>query len=205
MEMIKTSVTLNKPIYPGFSLLELSKLLMYDFWYNHIKLLYGDKAQLLYTDTDSLIIHIETEDIYQDMKNNEGWYDFNDYPKDHPCYSDKTKKVAGKMKDELNGELVLEFVGIRPKMYSMLTHLLQEKKGAKGIFRHITEKILTHKNYKECVLKCVQFHNEIKQIISKDHHLYTQSIDKISLNPLDTKRWICEDQITRSPYGHPDI
>ena len=66
---------------------------MYDFWYNHIKAEYGDKASLLYTDTDSLLFHVETEDVYADMRKSAEECDFRDYPKDHPCYS--TKKQEG--------------------------------------------------------------------------------------------------------------
>ena len=94
----QAKVELKKPIYCGFATLELSKLLMYDFHYNVIKKQYGDKAKLLFTDTDSLCYEIETEDIYDDMYNNKTLYSFSDYSDDHDYYKnnnlniDKTKK-----------------------------------------------------------------------------------------------------------------
>ena len=80
----QTNVILNKPIYVGASILDLSKYYMYDFWYGHIKHKYGDRAKLCYTDMDSLIIEIKTEDVYADMIEDADLYDFSDYPKEHP-------------------------------------------------------------------------------------------------------------------------
>jgi hypothetical protein len=201
LELLKTSVMLNKPVYTGFTVLELSKLLMFQFWYQTIKPTYRDKAKLLYTDTDSLIIHIETEDVYQDMREHGETYDTSDYPNNHPCFSTTNKKIPGKMKDEMNGELILEFVGIRSKMYSVLTET-EAKKKAKGISKHITEKVLKHTDYVQCIQTWKKSVHEMKQIRSKRHQIYTLSLMKTSLNPLDTKRWICDDGISTLPYGH---
>ena len=88
--------------------------------YNYIKAEYGDKVSLLCTDTDSLLFQVETEDIYADMRKRAKEYDFSDYPKDHPCYSTENKKVVGKFKDECCCRPITEFVGLRPKMYSIL-------------------------------------------------------------------------------------
>ena len=112
---LRTSVKLNKPIFVGFSILDLSKLLMYDFHYSVIKQRYGNFAQLCFTDTDSLFYHVLTDDIYSDMSGEQAelHYDFSDYPTDHALYSKKNKKVLGKMKDEMSGTAVAEFVGLR--------------------------------------------------------------------------------------------
>jgi len=201
IELLKTSVVLNKPVYTGFTVLELSKLLMFQFWYHCLKPLYGDKVRLLYTDTDSLIIHVETEDVYMDMKKHEEWFDFSDYPRDHPCFSATNKKVPGKMKDELNGELILEFVAVRAKLYSVLTETGNKKK-AKGVNKNITKTELTHEDYVQCVEDCRRQEHQMLQIRSKKHKLYTLSLTKTTLNPLDTKRWICDDGIRTLPYGH---
>jgi len=120
IEMEKTTVTLNKPIYCGFSILELSKTLMYDFHYNHIKKKYGDKAKLLFTDTDSLCYEIESEDFYKDIISDIDLFDTSNFPKDHFLFSEENKKVIGKMKmEEAEIGIIREFVGLRPKMYSL--------------------------------------------------------------------------------------
>ncbi len=108
---------------------------MYDFYYNHIKQEYGQKASLLYTDTDSLLVEIETEDVYKDMSQHADYYDTSDYPHDHPLHSTKNKKVLGKMKDECAGTPVEEFVGLRPKLYSIMKFNHTNIKKAKGVKR----------------------------------------------------------------------
>ena len=114
----KEKVLLNKPIYVGMSVLDLSKHLMYDFYYNTLKARYGDKIRLLYTDTDSLIVHVQTDDLYKDMAQNLDDYDTSNYSPGHPLFSTANKKIIGKFKDELGGKVMTEFIGIRPKMYS---------------------------------------------------------------------------------------
>ena len=115
----KSTITLNKPDYVGLAILDLSKLWMDDFWYK-LKVQYGEKIQLCYTDTDSLLFQVETDDFYADMRARSELYDFSDYLKGHPCYSIENKKVVGKFKDECNGKPIAEFVGLRSKMYSIL-------------------------------------------------------------------------------------
>ena len=134
----KKEVLLDKPIYVGFSILELSKLHMYKFHYDHIRVKYGDKAKLLMTDTDSLVYEIETEDLYEDMKRNIDLFDTSDYPVGNRYNIPQVnKKVIGKFKDETNGIIINEFVGIRSKMYSFkLDEKIKgeyEKKRAKGV------------------------------------------------------------------------
>ena len=108
----------NKPIYMGAVILETSKLHMYEFWYDHLEEKYNDKIQLIYTDTDSFIIEINTDDIYKHMFENKDLYDFSEYPTDHHNYSLTNKKVLGKFKDELNSKLITEFCALKPKMCS---------------------------------------------------------------------------------------
>ena len=104
----------NKPIYMGAVILETSKLHLYECWYDHLKVKYGDKIKLIYTDTDSFVIEVETDDIYKDRH----LYDFSDYPKDHPNYDVVNKKVYGIFSDDLNGKIITEFTADKPKMYS---------------------------------------------------------------------------------------
>ena len=101
-------------------ILDLSKTLMYDFHYNYIKKNYGDKAKLLFTDTDSLTYEIEAEDIYQDFWNDKDQFDNSDYPENSPYYDKTNKKVIGKFKDEAASIPVVKFVGLKSKMYSYI-------------------------------------------------------------------------------------
>ena len=129
----KTKLTLNKPIYVEFSVLELWKKMMYDWYYNKLKKKYSDNCTLLYTDTDSLLVDIKTNDIYKDMLETKDEYDFSDYSKDHPLYDETNKKVIGKMKDECAGSLIAECISLCPKLYSVLKADEQLIKKAKGV------------------------------------------------------------------------
>ena len=129
---IKETLTLNRPAYVGMCILDLSKTLMYDFHYNYIKNKYGDKAKLLFTDTDSLTYEIETEDVYSDFWNDKNKFDNSDYPEDSPYFDKTNKKVIGKFKDEASGMPITEFVGLRSKMYSYIKDNLKVRKQPKG-------------------------------------------------------------------------
>ena len=111
IEMNKTKVKMNKPIYLGLSILEISKLLMYEFWYDYMKPKYGDNIKLCYMDTDSFIMNIKTEDFYKDITNNvEKRFDMSNYEVDRPLSIGKNKKAIGLMNDELGGRVLMEFV-----------------------------------------------------------------------------------------------
>ena len=121
IHMKKTFLTFNKPVYLGMCILDLSKTLMFDFHYNYIKKKYGDKAKLLFTDTDSLMYEIQTEDFYEDIKGDvKDRFDTSDYPSNHPSGipTGCNKKVLGMFKDEAGGKIIDEFVGLRAKLYS---------------------------------------------------------------------------------------
>ena len=139
---IKETLTLNRPAYVGMCILDLSKTLMYDFHYNYIKKKYGDKAKLLFTDTDSLTYEIEAEDVYQDK------FDNVDYPESSPYFDKTNKKVIGKFKDEAAGVPICEFVGLRSKMYSYTKDNQKGGKTAKGIKKNVIKKDIRHENYK---------------------------------------------------------
>ena len=119
IHMYKRRLVLNKPVYTGMTILENSTILMYDFYNNYLKARYGEKCELIYTDTDSLLLDIQTEDVYKDMKEHLWLYGTSNYPKDHPLYDSRNKKGLGKMKDECGGEPIEEVVALRPKMYSI--------------------------------------------------------------------------------------
>ena len=121
IHMHKTKLVLNKPVCTGMTILDNSKILMYEFFYNHLKARDRQKCELIYTDTDSLILDIETEDVYKDMQEYSWLYDTSNYLKDHLLYNDRNKKALGKMKDECGGDEIKEVVAVRPKMYSVLS------------------------------------------------------------------------------------
>ena len=152
VEKKKGKVILNKPIYIGFSILDVSKTLMYDFHYNFAKPNLPN-VQLCYMDTDSFIYHIpmSKDQVNQVLKNHENEFDFSNYPKDHPNYSAKNKKVIGKMKDELGGVQMKEFIGLRSKMYSCQIYDGKTIKKAKGIKKNIVKKEIIHENYLQCL------------------------------------------------------
>ena len=136
----KTKLTLNKLIYVCFSVLDLSKYLMYDWYYNKLKKKYGEHCTLLYTDTDSLLVDIKTKDIYKDMSETKDEYDFSDYPKIHLLYDETSKKVIGKMKEECAGAPIAKYICLRPKLYSVLRADEQTIKKAKGAKKYVIKK-----------------------------------------------------------------
>jgi len=145
IHMHKKRLVLNKPVYTGMAILEISKTLMYHFYYDYLKARYGPRCDLIYTDTDSLLLHIQTDDVYEDMKEHKNLYDTSNYPKDHPLYDVTNKKVLGKMKDECGGEPIEEVVALRSKMYSIKKAKYNIKK-AKGVKKNVIEREITHEH-----------------------------------------------------------
>ena len=132
IEMNKTKVKMNKPIFLGLSILDISKILMYEFWYDYMKPKYGNDVKLCYMDTDSFVMNIKTEDFYKDIANDvEKRFDTSNYEVNRALPTGKNKKVIGLMKDELGGKIITEFVTLRPKTYSYLTDDGKEDKKAK--------------------------------------------------------------------------
>ena len=125
---VKETLILNRPAYVGKCIIDLSKTPMYDFHYNYIKKKYGNRARLLFTDTDSLTYEIEAEDVYKDIWNDKDMFNNSDYPENSPYYCNDNKKVIGKFKDEACGVPIVEFVGLKSKMYS---YIISNKKGGK--------------------------------------------------------------------------
>ena len=148
---IKETLTLNRPAYIGMCILDLSKTLMYDFHYNYIKKKYGNEAKLLFTDTDSLTYEIKVGDVYQDFWNDKNKFDNSDYPKSSPYFDDMNKKVIGRFKDEASGIPIIEFVGLRSKMYSYMKDNSNEEKTAKGVKRNTIKKDIKHNDYKDTI------------------------------------------------------
>ena len=202
---MKETITLNKPAYIGMCILDLSKTLMYDFHYNYIKKKYGNKARLLFTDTDSLAYDIEADDVYQDFRNEIDKFDNSDYPVNSPYFDKTNKKMIGKFKDEATGIPITEFIGLRSKMYSYIKNNQKGGKTAKGIKKNVIKKDITHENYKNVLFNNEQMHHTMKTIRSQNHQLGSYEINKVSLSCFDDKRYILEDGITSYAYGHYKI
>ena len=143
---IKEMLTLNRPAYVGMCILDLSKILMYEFHYQYIKEKYGDRAKLLFIDTDSVTYEIETEDVYQDFWNDKDKFDNSDCSKNSPYYDESNKKVIGKFKDEACGVLITEFAGLKSKMYSYIKNDKKGEKTAKCIKKNVIKNNIKHKD-----------------------------------------------------------
>jgi hypothetical protein len=146
VDRIRNKVTLNRPIYIGFTVSDVSKLLVFDFHYNVIAKRSGKNTRLLFTDIDSLCYHSITDDVYRDMLEYSHLRDTSNHPRDHPMYSADNMKVIGKMKDECGGKPPLEFVGLRSKMYSLYDKKLS-KRTAKGVKNRYLVKNVMHDAY----------------------------------------------------------
>ena len=195
----KTVLTLNKPIYIGFSILELSKLLMYQFHYDYVLKTF-DNVKLLFTDTVSLLYQIKNGNAYDQCFKDKLLFDFSGYSKDSVYYDSSNKKVLGKMKDELNGVKTDEFVGLKSKMYSFISFNGKEINKAKGVNLK-----LRHKEYADVLFNKKVIRHKMKRMQSNLHNVGTYDINKISLSSFDDKRYILDDGINILAYFPKDI
>ena len=205
IHMKKTKLVFNKPVYLGMCILDLSKTLMYDFHYNYIKRKYGDKAKLLFTDTDSLMYEIQTDDFYKDISEDVKYrFDTSNYPPNHPSGipSGFNKKVLGMFKDEAGGKVIDEFVGLRAKLYSYKMFEGEENKKCKGVKKSVVKKSIAHEDYKNCLFTGKEQLRKMNVIRSYRHEVYTEEVNKIALCPSDDKRHILEDQVHTLALGH---
>ena len=225
IERYKTVVHLNKPIYVGLAVLDMSKTLMYDFHYNEVKRRYpGDQSRLCFTDTDSLLYSIHTRDIYADMLAERELYDWSGYPSNHPVFSSMdgsevaqlramNKKKIGKMKDECDGYVMEEFVGIRSKCYSFcmfkgeqedafMSSKWRATRKNKGIKKSVVLKDLKHSDYRDCLLNDRSKNVTMYSLQSRNHRISLVAQVKRALTNYDDKRHILEDGITTLAHGH---
>ena len=216
IEMKKAKVKMNKPIYLGLSILEISKILMYEFWYDYMKPKYNDDVKLCYMDTDSFIMNIKTNDFYEDIASDvENRFDTSNYEVNmsettaepsalarRPLPTGKNKKVIGLMKDELGGKIITEFVTLWPKTYSFLTDDGKEDKKAKGTKKCIIKKMIKFNDYKKCLLNGEIMLKSQQRFISNKHDVYTENVNKIALSNNDDKRIALSNKITSYPYGY---
>jgi len=206
--MNRLSFLYNKPTYVGFSVLDISKTLMYDFHYNYIKSKYKENASLLYTDTDSLIYEIKTNDFFEDIRNDiDEKFDTSDYPSENiyglPL---KNKKVLGMFKDECCGKILTEFVGLKAKTYCLL---LEEDndiiKKIKGIKKNVVSDTISFNDYKNCLNKNENIIRSQQNFKSIKHNLYTQLINKLALSNFDDKRFVIPHSNETLAWGNKNI
>ncbi|GFT98807.1 uncharacterized protein NPIL_213371 [Nephila pilipes] len=198
----KNNIKFFKPIQVGMTILDLSKVLMYSFHYEYMKHRYDSKIKLMYTDTDSFIYEIKTDDFYSDMKDDLNLYDTSDYDKNNvynlPLVN---KKVIGKMKDENKGNIMIEYVGLKSKMYAYKTNNKIEKR-LKGIKKQTLKNKITFEDYKAYHLNQKLKYVDMNLIRSKFHSIQSIKQNKLALSYKDDKRFVNGDGITTLAHVH---
>ena len=203
IEMRKVKVKMNKPIYLGLSILDISKITMYEFWYYYVKIKYQDRARLCYMDTDSFVVNIKTKDFYKDISQDVNKrFDTSNYTFDRPLPTGINKNVIGLMKDELGSDIITEFVALRAKAYSYITNNFIEMKKAKGTKKCVVNEMLRFDDYKKCLFDNGKVLKSQQRFKSENHEVYTENINKIALSCDDDKRIVTSDRITSYPYGY---
>lgn len=213
VSMEKTVVKMQRPLYVGMSILDISKTIMYDFHYNKMLAYYGrNNISIVYQDTDSFLYNIETEDLYEDFRvfpyRND--FDFSEYPPSHPTFDfNVNKKVLGKFKDETKSVPISEVVALMSKLYAIKLlaptdskHSYIEKKRAKGVKSRYVENEIKFEDYKKCLFEKKTYIGQFNTIRSFNHKLFSISEAKTSLSSRDDKRKTLEDGINTLPYGH---
>lgn len=210
IEMHKSHILMNKPIVIGMCVLDISKVLMYKFLYNYLKPKYNQNVQVVYTDTDSFILEIKTGNVYADIREEPDINEFDtwDYEEGNIFGIKRhNNKVIGKFKDELAGEIATEVVGLRSKCYALRTlGRIDRMKKAKGVKKNVLQNKVSFDDYYKCVKEnCIQMRKQYS-IRSKNHNVYTISMEKIALNPFDDKRYIVKpDCIDTLAWGHYNL
>ena len=196
----KVTLTLDKPANVGMCILELSKVLMYEFHCDYIKNKYGNNSRLLFTDTDSLMYEIKTEIVYEDF-NSDKVFHFSNYLTKSKYYDDSNKLAIAKMKDEATGVGKEEFVGLKPKMYSFQVDNNIEHKKAKDMDKNVAGTI-SHNEYKDLLLnnKCLRYSMNIIQ--NKGYRIGTYEIHKMSLSCFDDKIYIQNNGYDGLAHGY---
>ena len=210
VEMKVVEIHYEKPLYVGFCVLEISKHVMYEFYYNFLKAKYGDRICLLYTDTDSLIVSIKTVNVYNDMKDNVNKFDTSNYPESNIHQMPRTESIIGCMKDEYGGRIIESFYGTGAKAYCIqvagnCVNERQEVKKAKGVKKYVIDKHLKVEDYKRIVNEGGHILKKMYVFRSHLHTMYTELKNKIALSAKDDKRFILNDNCSTLAWGHYKI
>ena len=206
-EMGKIKVVINKPVYLGQVILDLSNIVMYEFHYDYMVPKYSlEKLKLCYMDTDSLVYDIKTEDFYEDIADDvPARFDTSGYCPNRLLPVGLNKKVTGLMKDELGGKIMTEFVALRPKLYSYKVLDSLEDKKCKGIKKCVVKKTLTFEDYKACLFNDSTEYRSQLMFRSAKHEVHTIEVDKVALNRDDDKHISRKDGISTFARGHKDL
>jgi hypothetical protein len=203
IKMRKTIVDLNKPIYIGFTVLELSKYLMYDRHYNYFKRYYDDDITLCYFDTDSFLYEIKTENLMKELGTIFKYLmDFSNFDEDHELYDMSKAKLIGYLKSEYGNKVINEFVGLKSKLYSIIYNNNLNKNTAKGLQKAILKKFVNHNHYLQVINDQRPFVSTMRRIQSKEHKVTTIKQKKMIFTPMDDKRYILPNGIETLPFGH---
>ena len=216
IHMKNTEIYFNKPILVGQAILDISKTHMFDFHYNFIKDKYGDKAELLMTDTDSLVYLIQTDDFFEDIKKDvkKKKFDTSNFPDFHPSgiKTGANMKVIGVFKLENGANIIVIFIGLRPKMYTFkietkyekdkkddkikeIKMKIEEEKKAKGVKKCVIKKNLTLEDYKKCLFPEEKQMRQMNIFRTKNHDVYSTTVNKVALSANDDKRLVCKNKI----------
>jgi hypothetical protein len=211
----KLQIKYNKPIYAGFCVLEMSKWVMYDFVYNYLKPKWGERVEIIQTDTDGLMLMVKTEDFYEDIKPDiDKWFDTSKFPENN-IFGIKPMNgfKLGCFKIETIDNIVSEFIGLRSKMLNYLIEtkvedeskktkiITKNKKSEKGVPFHISQKH-EFELWRKVLNNETQSYANFNMIISKKLNVYTINQTKVALSNFDDKRYILEDGYSTLAHGH---
>jgi hypothetical protein len=205
----KESMYVNKPIFVGWCVLETSKLFMYNFYYGVMRPHFHGNITAIYGDTDSFFFIIRCENIEEELKKLGQYFDFSNYEKSHPLYSNKNERKYGFFKDECAGKIVIEWVALRAKAYAVRFEYQKYKYALKGVGRSVVGSEITFRDYLRCFREDVTIRATFKKIVSRKHRVYTEELNKVALSPLSDsqhdKRFVLPDSIHTLPFGHMSL
>ena len=205
VESLPKRVVLNRAIAVGVTILELSKIPMYEFLYKKLKPMFGSRLSLCYMDTDSFIVHIMSNDVWGELAELTNLFDTSNFSKTHPLYSEKNASKLGCFKSETGSNEILAFCGLKSKLYSLLTDndgKLEHIKKGKGVPKHVIEKNYDFQNYVSCLLENKSERARVHRLTKTDHIVFQRAESKNVMNSFDDKRLLLTCSIHSVPYGY---
>ena len=180
--MRPSTVRLDKPIQHGVSVLDRAKVPMYEWQYGYMKPKYGNNAKAGYTDTDSFLYEIYTEDFFEDIRSDvPTMFDTSAYPEDHPAGLPRmNKKVPGLMKDEACGRIITKVVCLRPKQYAYEVDGGGGERKCKGVKKSVVKDTLKVENYEDCLRNETAYHAKFNTLRSRKHNITTECVTKVA-------------------------